>query len=122
VVVRDDKEGVNRIALRHGEPIRFGPGGERGLRQRSDGSIEVCAGDDEHILLHDESHETAALAFALTRVTQQTHGATPVGVFRNIQRPVYDELMADQIAVAQEKRGRGDLAELLHSGETWTIG
>ena len=85
--VRDDKEGVNRIALRHGEPIRFGPDGSKGLRQRSDGSIEVCAGDDEGILLHDESHETAALAFALTRVTQTTHGGTPVGVFRDIERP-----------------------------------
>ena len=42
--VRDDKEGVNRIALRHGEPIRFGPDGSKGLRQRTDGSIEVCAG------------------------------------------------------------------------------
>src|SRR5712671_2671408 len=34
--VRDDKEGVNRIRLEHGQPIRFGPGGEKGLRQRSD--------------------------------------------------------------------------------------
>ena len=119
--VRDDKEGVNRIALRHGEPIRFGPDGSKGLRQRADGSIEVCAGDDESILRHDQSHETAALAFALTRVTQETHGGTPVGVFRDIERPVYDELMAEQLATAEEKRGKGDLAELLHSGETWTI-
>jgi 2-oxoglutarate/2-oxoacid ferredoxin oxidoreductase subunit beta len=119
--VRDDKEGVNRIALRSGEPIRFGKDLSKGLRQRSDGSIEVCAGDDEGILLHDEAHETAALAFALTRVTQDTHGGTPVGVFRNVKRPVYDDLMAEQLATAEAKRGKGDLAELLHSGETWTI-
>jgi 2-oxoglutarate/2-oxoacid ferredoxin oxidoreductase subunit beta len=119
--VRDDKEGVNRIALHHGEPIRFGPDGSKGLRQRADGSIEVCAGDDESILRHDQSHETAALAFALTRVTQETHGGTPVGVFRDVERPVYDELMAEQLATAEAKRGKGDLAELLHSGETWTI-
>jgi hypothetical protein len=29
--------------------------------------------------------------------------------------------MAGQIAEATEKRGAGDLASLLHSGETWTI-
>ena len=63
----------------------------------------------------------AALAFALSRVTQETHGGTPVGVFRNVERPVYDDLMAGQIADAIEKRGAGDLAALLHSGETWTI-
>jgi 2-oxoglutarate ferredoxin oxidoreductase subunit beta len=55
-------------------------------------------------------------------VTQSTHGGTPVGVFRNVTRPVYDELMAEQLAAATEKRGPGDLAQLLHSGETWTIG
>jgi 2-oxoglutarate/2-oxoacid ferredoxin oxidoreductase subunit beta len=117
--VRDDKEGVNRIMLKHGEPIRWGK--DKGLRQRADGSIEVCAGDAPDVLVHDEVHESAALAFALSRVTQDTHGGTPVGVFRNIERPVYDELMAGQLATAVEKRGHGDLAALLHSGETWTI-
>ena len=73
------------------------------------------------VLVHDESSESAALGFALSRVTQETHGGTPVGVFRNIVRPVYDELMAQQLETAVESRGAGDLAELLHSGETWTI-
>ena len=119
--VRDDKEGVNRIALKHGEPIRWGPEGEKGLRQRADGSIEVCEGSAPDVLVHDESHEGAALAFALSRVTQETHGGTPVGVFRNIARSVYDELMAGQLETAVAKSGVGDLAELLHSGETWTV-
>jgi hypothetical protein len=29
--------------------------------------------------------------------------------------------MSEQLVTAVEKRGTGDLAELLHSGETWTI-
>ncbi len=117
--VRDDKEGVNRIRLEHGQPIRWGA--DKALRQRADGSIEVCSADAPDVLVHDESTESAALAFALSRVTQETHGGTPVGVFRNIVRPVYDELMAEQLETAVAKRGAGDLAELLHSGETWTI-
>jgi len=119
--VRDDKEGVSRIALHHGEAIRWGAGQEKALRQRSDGSMEVCGADEEDVLVHDARHDTAALAFALSRVTQDSHGGTPVGVFRDIVRPVYDDLMAEQIASATEKRGAGDLAQLLHSGETWTI-
>ena len=119
--VRDDKEGVNRIALKDGEPIRWGKDLEKALRQRRDGSIEVCEATDQDVLVHDDSHASAALAFALSRVTQETHGGTPVGVFRNVERPVYDDLMAGQIAEATEKRGAGDLAALLHSGETWTI-
>jgi 2-oxoglutarate/2-oxoacid ferredoxin oxidoreductase subunit beta len=54
-------------------------------------------------------------------VTQGTHGGTPVGVFRNVERPVYDDLMAEQLETAVAKRGAGDLAELLHSGETWVV-
>ena len=42
--VRDDKEGANRIVLRHGEPIRWGVDREKGLRQRLDGSITTCDG------------------------------------------------------------------------------
>ena len=73
------------------------------------------------MLVHDAHHEGAALAFALSRVTQETHGGTPVGVFRDVERPVYDDLMAEQLATATAKRGEGDLAALLHSGETWKI-
>jgi 2-oxoglutarate ferredoxin oxidoreductase subunit beta len=119
--VRNDKEGVNRIGLRTGEPIRWGANQEKALRQRSDGSIEVCAASDPDVLVHDVAHESPSLAFALSRVTQETHGGTPVGVFRDVERPVYDELMAEQIATATEKRGAGELEALLHSGETWTI-
>jgi 2-oxoglutarate ferredoxin oxidoreductase subunit beta len=119
--VRDDKDGVSRIQLRHGDPIRWGADLEKGLRQRVDGSIETCAATDAGVLIHDAKHETPSLAFALSRVTQDSHGGTPVGVFRAVDRPVYDDLMAEQIATATEKRGVGDLATLLHSGETWTI-
>jgi 2-oxoglutarate/2-oxoacid ferredoxin oxidoreductase subunit beta len=119
--VRDDKEGVNRIVLRDGEPIVWGAEKQKALRQRSDGSIEACAADDAGVLVHSASHETSALAFALSRVTQEKHGGTPVGIFRSIERPVYDDLMAEQLKVAEEERGEGDLATLLHSGETWTV-
>jgi 2-oxoglutarate/2-oxoacid ferredoxin oxidoreductase subunit beta len=120
--VRDDKEGVNRIALRHGEPITWGKDREKALRQLPDGTIEVCAASEDGVLVHDSSHTEPSLAFALSRVTQGTHGGTPVGVFRNVDRPVYDDLMAEQLKVAEEKHGKGDLAELLHSGETWDVG
>jgi len=43
-----------------------------------------------------------------------------MGVFRSVERPVYDELMAEQISVAKAK-GEGELTALLGSGDTWTI-
>ena len=48
-------------------------------------------------------------------------GVTPMGVFRDIDRPSYDELMNEQLASAKAKQGPGDLMELLHSGDTWAV-
>jgi 2-oxoglutarate/2-oxoacid ferredoxin oxidoreductase subunit beta len=117
--VRDDK--TNRIYLEHGMPIRFGEENEKGVRQRPDGSVEVVdVGDESELLVHDTQHAESSLAFALTRLTQSTCGATPVGVFRDSARPVYDELMAEQLETARAQR-EGDLAALVGAGDTWQI-
>ena len=118
--VREQKE--NRIYLRHGEPITWGDPetGTKAVRLRSDGSPEVVDASAEGLLIHDAHATEPAHAFALSRMTQEVIGATPMGVFRSIERPVYDELMADQIATARSK-GEGELTALLGSGDTWTI-
>src|SRR6266568_2423275 len=116
--VREEKE--NRIYLEHGEPIRFGPDGAKGVRQLSDGSVEVFEGEGEP-LIHNAEAETPSLAFALSRLTHERVGATPIGVFRSVQRPVYDDLMAEQLETATAQRGKGDLEALLYAGETWVV-
>ena len=113
--VREQKE--NRLYLRHGEPITWG---DHGVRLRQDGSPEVVAASDDGLLVHDAHAAEPAHAFHLSRLTQASLGATPMGVFRSVLRPVYDELMADQIAGAKAN-GDGQLTELLGSGDTWTI-
>ncbi len=115
--VREDKE--NRIYLEHGQPVRFGQEGAKGVRLRSDGSAEAFDGDGD-ALVWDAHHPEASPAFALSRLTRDSVGATPIGVFRDIERPVYDELMEEQLATAREQK-EGDLAALLGSGDTWTI-
>ncbi len=103
--VREDKE--NRIYLQHGQPVRFGPEGERGVRLRGDGSAEIFDGDgdgDGDALVWDAHHPEASPAFALSRLTRDTVGATPIGIFRDIERPVYDQLMDDQLLCRRERR------------------
>jgi len=120
--VRDDEN--NRIYLEHGKPIRFGADGEKGVRLLPDGSAEVVQVADvgeEALMVHDAHHKQPSQAFALSRLTNATAGAVPVGVFRDVQRPVYDELMAEQLDRAVEAKGEGDLETLLHSGDTWVI-
>ncbi len=120
--VREEK--ANRIGLEHGQPVRFGAEGERGVVRRPDGTcaiVEVAEAGAEALLRHDAHHPDPSLAFALARLAHTPHGPTPIGVFREVQRPVYDELMEEQVTEARERRGPGELRALLHSGDTWEI-
>ena len=76
--------------------------------------------DEAELLVHDAHHVEPSAAFALSRLTQSTSNATPIGIFRDVQRPVYDDLMSEQLATAREKQ-EGDIAALLQAGDTWTI-
>ncbi len=107
------------------ERIRFGVEGGKGVVQYPDGSlrvVDVAEAGENSLLVHDSSHTQASLAFALSRITFETDGAVPLGVFRSAERPVYDDLMSAQLETAREQSGEGDLATLLHSGDTWTVG
>jgi 2-oxoglutarate ferredoxin oxidoreductase subunit beta len=120
--VREEKG--NRIYLESGAPIRFGTDSEKGVVQDADGSarvVDVAETGDDALLVHDASHREPSLAFALSRITFDTDGAVPFGVFRSVERPVYDDLMSEQLEAARERSGEGDLEALLHSSDTWTV-
>ena len=110
--VRDDKEGVNRIVLQQRRADPLGQGRREGAAPARATARSRCARRaTTDVLVHDATHEEPSLAFALSRVTQATHGGTPVGVFRNVERPVYDDLMAEQLrdgrGEARQGRSRG---------------
>jgi 2-oxoglutarate ferredoxin oxidoreductase subunit beta len=111
------------IPLAHGEPIRFGPEGEHGV-VLEDGSARVVAVADvgaDRLAVHDEHREDPSLAFALSRIATGPTMPTPIGVFRDIERPDYGTLSDQQLASAVGAKGPGDLAALLSSGSTWTV-
>ena len=121
--VLKDKETRDSALLRleHGQPLLFGPNRERGVRHGRTGGLEVCHHDDPGVLSHDVEAPDPSVAFALSRLTADDGGVTPIGVFRDVQAPTYDELMAGQIEGAIARSGAGDLDALLHSGDTWTV-
>jgi 2-oxoglutarate ferredoxin oxidoreductase subunit beta len=45
----------------------------------------------------------------------------PIGVFRAVDAPKYDEELNHQIAVARERKGDGDLEKMFNSGDTWEV-
>jgi 2-oxoglutarate/2-oxoacid ferredoxin oxidoreductase subunit beta len=112
------------IPLAHGEPIRFGPEGEHGVVLHPDGSLEVVSVADvgeAALLVHDEHQDSPGLAFQLSRLSRGPYEPTPIGVFRDVDRPDYGTSMNDQVDQVVSKRGKGDLNDLLRSGSSWTV-
>ncbi|MGE5291352.1 MAG: 2-oxoacid:ferredoxin oxidoreductase subunit beta [Micromonosporaceae bacterium] len=117
---RDDR----LIRLEHGQPVRFGSG--KGIRFGSHGSLEVTDAPADTdapggLVVHDAHHVDPSYAFALSRLDSEDFAHTPIGIFRQVQRPTYDALMAHQIETARAGKGISDLATLLSSGDTWQI-
>jgi 2-oxoglutarate ferredoxin oxidoreductase subunit beta len=113
------------IDLKHGQPIRFGADGHRGVTMGSDGQlriVEVADVGEDAILVHDAHRADPGLAFALARLTHDDHSATPFGVFRSVERGDYGHMVGNQLAQASQRKGPGDLAGLLRSNGTWQVG
>ncbi|GAA1392438.1 2-oxoacid:ferredoxin oxidoreductase subunit beta [Luteococcus peritonei] len=112
------------IPLRHGEPIVFGADDHLGVVQRTDGSVEVVEVSEvglEKILVHDEHHDDPSLAFALSRLTDAgVMHRSPIGIFRNVERPAYDDLARQQIEMARGGGAKG-LQAMVNGRDTWTV-
>jgi 2-oxoglutarate ferredoxin oxidoreductase subunit beta len=106
------------LRLEDGKPMLFGAdGAAQGVRRSADGALEICDADDPDVLIHRAGLQDPTTAFALSRLT----GVTPLGVFRDVDRPSYDELMNAQLDDAVTAGGQGDLMALLHGGDTWAV-
>ena len=113
------------IDLHHGEQIRFGADRQRGVVMGSDGQlriVEVADVGEDALLVHDAHRDDPSLAFALARLSSDVHSPTPMGVFRSVERPDYGAGVSTQLLQASERKGPGDLAELLRSNGTWQVG
>src|SRR3984885_12079272 len=116
--------GEKLIKLEHGQPVRFGPGGSQGLRFGRHGELEAVdaeSADPDTLVTHDAHRPDPSYAFALSRLDAADFRHTPVGVFRQVEQPSYDRLMADQIAAARARSGPGDLSALLAGHDTWEV-
>jgi 2-oxoglutarate ferredoxin oxidoreductase subunit beta len=120
--VRADK----MIQIEHGQPLRFGQQGQQGIVLDGLAPKVVEVGDgpgqvsEDALLVHDEARADPTLAMLLDRMTYPEF-PVPVGVFRSIERPVYEQLLAEQIDGAVADRGAGDLETLFASGDTWKV-
>ncbi len=119
-----DSKAANQIPLEHGSPIRFGEDLERGLARVDDGSLQIVDVADVGeggLAVHDAHRRDPSLAFELAQLAERPTGPTPIGIFRDVARPVYGEALGRELAAAQAAAGDEELEQLLHAGDTWTV-
>jgi 2-oxoglutarate ferredoxin oxidoreductase subunit beta len=114
-----DVKDQNQIRLEAGQPIRFGPDGDRGVALGENASLQIVdvadVGEDA-LIVHDPASTDAGLAYSLARLADDPTGPTPIGIFRDIQRPVFGRATSHTQAASEE-----DLSALLDAGDTWTV-
>ena len=111
------------LSLEHGKPMIFGKDRDRGIRLQGLTPEIVSLGkgiSEDDLLFHDEHVEDPSLAFLLSRMTHPEY-PEPIGVFREIEKPVYEDAVDAQLALSVENKGAGDLDSLLNSGDTWVV-
>lgn len=109
------------VYLEQGKPVVFGPEGSRGVRFHK-GRLQVGEiGEDfelEDCIAWDETNPL--LSSLMAHMLPPTF-PTPLGVLRAVDEKPFEVAVNAQIQEAIDTKGQGNLFDLLHSGDTWTV-
>ena len=110
------------IPLVHGQPITFAKG-ELGVVRGTDGRLRVRATSDvapSDLVVHNAHSKDATLAFELSQLTDtQTLSASPIGIFRDVDRSVFDDQTRKQVSMPLDRAS--ELQKLITGRDTWTV-
>ncbi len=111
------------LKLVDGKPLVFGKDKNKGIRLKGLG-FEVVEFDPTNpppdLVIHQTHLEDPTYATFLSRMDLPQF-PVPLGVFRAVQKPTYEDLLENQMTESVQKRGKGDLHKLLHSGDVWEV-
>ncbi len=112
------------IHLRHGEKMVFGKDGNRGIVAEGFTLKAVTIGEDgwtiDDVLVHDAKTPSSVLHHQLAMM-DGTDLPLALGVIRDVDSPVYNEALDEQIAQVRAKKGFNSLREMALAGDTWTV-
>ena len=122
--VREDKQ----VLLEHGEPLRFGKDGTKGIRLNGYTPEVVTVGEggvsEDDLLVHDETCADPSYAYLLSRLGLTGDLPLAMGVLRAIERPTYEDQMRAQSAAAEAKTPGltlGDMYRGFGKVSTWEV-
>ncbi|MBY0523194.1 MAG: 2-oxoacid:ferredoxin oxidoreductase subunit beta [Gemmataceae bacterium] len=113
----------NILHLEHGKPLIFGKDRNKGIRLHGLDPEVVTLGNGitvDDLLIHDEKAEEPSLAYLLSRMVYPRFPEC-FGVFRAVERPIYEDTLNKQIDDAIRTKGRGKLEDLFAADDTWVV-
>lgn len=115
--VRDEQQ----VRLQHGAPMVFGAKNDKAIIfDNFTASIRQLSPAEDLSLLPVYDQENLEMAFALARLPFPQF-PVPMGIFFKSERPVYEDLVNQQVEAARKKAGSADLQSLLQAGDTWEL-
>jgi len=126
-LLKDREEAEARVVhLNDGEPVRVGA--DKLVARGDSGHLKVVdaeGADMSRVVVHDAGADDPSSAFQLSRLDDPTMAHIPMGIFRNVSRPTYEDLVHAQIDDVVNAAGGGasdaDLEKLLQGSDTWTV-
>ena len=112
----------NDLFVRHGQPLVYGDGDNKGIKLDGFTPISVDLTKDD-LWIHDETdiYKAQILARIFDNPANEGTLPRPFGIFyANSARPTYEDMMTDQLNAALGK-GVPDLDKLLRGSEIWEI-
>ena len=128
-----EQQKARLVHLRDGEPIAIGEDDERELLVRGEGgSVRFVAegevssrGLADQVVVHDVTLTDPSQAFSISRLDSESMTHVPMGIFRSVDRPTYDDQTRAQVDAAIDLAGGpatdDDLQSLLYGNDTWTV-
>jgi 2-oxoglutarate ferredoxin oxidoreductase subunit beta len=118
--VRDDRT----LILKHGQPMIFGKGNDKGLILDGLKMKVVKLGKDgiteKNILVHDALEANPGIQYMLANMNYPEYPVA-LGVIRSVPGPTYERSLGDQIEEVQKTAKIKCMDDLLMSGSTWNV-
>ncbi len=115
---RDD----NTVRVVHGEPMIFGKENDKGIMLDGVQPKMVTIGEggvtEADLLKHDQTNYNVANMLSLMKAPDFP---VTLGVLKQVDAPIYDQQLCEQVKFVTEKKGKGDMKSLLMSGDTWEV-
>jgi len=123
-----DKENIaeHTLYLEHNKPVLFGKNKDKTLLIRPGdnglGPIAVSVNDvpEQDLIIFKEDDEPNYFARFLAQLDGHNY-PMPLGIYKSVRKPCYEDLLDEQVAIAKTQHGRGEFFKYLEQGDTWEV-